>query len=230
MTETIAMIESPLKVVIADDHNLLRHAVRDIIETRPQYQIIGEASTAEEAIKLVEQERPDILILDIGLPQRSGIDVILEIRAKKIPTKIVVLSMYDDEMTVRKAFSSGSDGYLLKHFSPEEFLMALKSVTEGKRFLPEQFSHLLTEVPSKPANGKSSNGHNSTDPLEVLSPREREMFFLLVEGLPNRVIAKKLFISPRTVETHRARVIKKLQLSSNADLIRYAIKHGLVVV
>ena len=157
-------------------------------------------------------------------------DVIHELKGKKIHTKIVILSMYDDEIKVKQALASGSDGYLLKDFSPDEFLIAMNSVVSGKKVVPPKFNHLLTQVSdpsSKNANGSSST---ATDPLEILSPREREMFFLLVEGLPNRTIAKKLFISPRTVETHRARVIKKLQLSSNADLIRYAIKHGLVIV
>jgi len=213
MVENLNTDNATIKVVIADDHNLLRHAVRGILETESRYLIVGEASTAEQAIALVEKEHPDILILDLGLPQRSGMDVIHELKGKKIHTKIVILSMYDDEIKVKQALASGSDGYLLKDFSPDEFLIAMNSVVSGKKVVPPKFNHLLTQVSdpsSKNANGSSST---ATDPLEILSPREREMFFLLVEGLPNR-----------------ARVIKKLQLSSNADLIRYAIKHGLVIV
>mgnify|MGYP001191768880 CR=1 FL=1 len=228
MIEAVNSSTSSVKVAIADDHKLLRHAVRDILETSTNYSIVGEASNAEEALKLVETERPDILILDIGLPKRSGLDVLLELKRKGTATKIVVLSMYDEETKVKQALAGGSDGYLLKNFSPEEIVSALDNVMSGKKFVPGKFSHLLTNTNG---NGKIDNSSKiEFDPLEPLSPREREMFFLIVEGLPNRTIAKKLFISPRTVETHRARVIKKLQLTGNADLIRYAIKNGLVVV
>lgn len=229
MTGVVTKLQPHHRVVIADDHKLLRHAVRDILGKTPSYEIVGEASNAEEAIKVVAKERPDILILDLGLPLRSGLDVILELRRAKLDVKIVVLSMYEDEAKVKQALSNGANGYLLKDFSPEQFSDALTTVISGKVFVPQKFSHLAGTPHSIATNG--TNGHGtSNDPLSALSPREREMFFLIVDGLPNRTIAKKLFISPRTVETHRARVIKKLQLASNADLVRYAIKHGLVVV
>ncbi len=224
MQEVVNTSKTQIRVVIADDHKLLRHAVRDILESNSKYLIIGEASTADETVKLVEKERPEILILDIGLPQRSGIDVLIELKNRNIPTKVVVLSMYDDETKVKQALIAGSEGYLLKDFAPSEFLAAMDTVISGKKFVPQKFQHVLNQL------GSATGTEKATDPLDVLSPREREMFFLLVEGLPNRTIAKKLYISPRTVETHRARVIKKLQLNCNADLIRYAIRNGLVVV
>ncbi len=229
MIGAVNNLTSRQRVVIADDHKLLRHAVRDILGKASTYEIVGEAANAEETVKVVSRERPDILILDLGLPLRSGLDVILELRRAKLPVKIVVLSMYEDEAKIKQAIANGANGYLLKDFSPEQFSDALNTVIAGKVFVPQKFAHLANVPPTNGTNG--TNGHSSTnDPLSVLSPREREMFFFIVDGLPNRTIAKKLFISPRTVETHRARVIKKLQLASNADLVRYAIKHGLVVV
>lgn len=223
------------KVLLADDHKLLRHAVRGILETTTNFSIVAETGTADDTLKLLQHHSPDILILDIGLPQRSGLDVLHEIKRLGLTTKIVILSMYDDEQIVQQSLLAGADGYLLKDFSPDEFLSALNKVMHGGKFVPQKFAHLLTNVLGKVSNAKtkgitSSSPNSNFDPLEKLSPRERQMFFLLVEGIPNRTIAKKLFISPRTVETHRSRVIKKLKLGGNADLIRYAIKHGLVIV
>ncbi|MCB9029570.1 MAG: response regulator transcription factor [Deltaproteobacteria bacterium] len=211
-----------INVVLADDHNIVRHALKNILSGSNTYNVVGEASTADESVQLVDQLHPDILVLDIGLPQRSGNDVILHLKKSNSPTKIAVLSMYDDELKVQQAIQYGADGYILKNCSPDEFLGALTKIANGEKFVPSQFTHLL--------NASSNTEQLDNDPLNALSPREREMFFLLVEGLPNRVIAKQLYISPRTVETHRARVIKKLNLNNNADLIRYAIKHGLVTV
>lgn len=221
-------IDGSVKVVLSDDHQIVRHAIRSIFDSFDGVKVVGEAGDAGDTLKLVSEMRPDLLVLDIGLPKRSGIDVLHEIRRQNLPTKVMVLSMYEDDDKVKQALSGGACSYVTKTASPAELRTALDTVRSGKIYLSKQFQHIDPQGLAK--NSQASDESSESDPLEKLSPREREMFFLLAEGLPNRVIAKRLFISPRTVETHRARVIKKLGFHSNADLIRYAIKHGLVGV
>lgn len=215
-----------VKVVLADDHHLVRHAIKSIINSFEGVTVVGEAEDATSALKVVNETNPDLLILDIGLPSRSGLDVLYEIKRRGLPTKVMMLSMYDDEQRVKQAIAGGAFSYVAKNSSPSELLAAIRSASCGQFYLSKQFQH----IDPKLLGDSAEKTESKQDPLDLLSPREREMFFLLAEGLPNRIIAKRLFISPRTVETHRARVIKKLGFKSNADLIRYAIKHGLVGV
>ena len=138
--------------------------------------------------------------------------------------------MFEDEATVRQSIAAGAEAYLLKDSSPEEFLNALQAIENNKIYLPQKFSHLYEELQELANTSPSKISGELHDPLSILSKREREVFYLLANGLPNRIIAKKLFISPRTVETHRARVIKKLGFASTADLIRYAIRNNLLTL
>lgn len=213
---------SNVKVLLADDHSIVRHAIRTIIETVDGYTIAGESENADKTISLVDELRPDLLILDLGLPGKSGLEAIYEIKQRGSPVKIVVLTMYEEEDKVRQALAAGASAYLLKNSSSREFIDALAAVRRGEIFLPKRFEHLRDSLSS------GSPTEISTDPLHKLSQREREVFYMLADGMPNRVIAKKLFISSRTVETHRARVIKKLGFNSTADLIRFAIRNNLL--
>lgn len=216
----------PVSVVLTDDHRLIRHAMRALLDKSTQFSVVGEARDAEETLDLLKQHSPDLLILDVGLPGKSGIELIYEIRQQHLSPKIAVLTMYEDEEKVRQALGAGANGYIYKDVAPKDLLSALDRVISGELVIPEQFNHLREEL----ASGSLSNGHgrDSADPLSKLSKREREVFHLIASGMPNRVIARKLFISPRTVETHRARVIKKLGFSSTADLVRFAIKNNLL--
>lgn len=215
-------------VVLTEDHDIVRYAVRALLEQSGRYRVVGEAENAEKSLELLEKLRPEIVLLDIGLPGRSGLESIYQIKERGLATKIVVFTMYDDPAKMKQALAAGAVGYLLKSSPPENLLQELERVLRGEVVLPKRYEHLKNEVTWSPTSGEKPPGEG--DPLDKLSKREREVFFLLADGLPNRVIAKKLFISPRTVETHRARVIKKLGFNSTADLIRYAIRHNLLTV
>jgi len=247
-------------VIIADDHALVRHGIKLILtqasantplEKYPsfnKYKVVGETPDADETVEMVLELKPRLLILDLGLPSKSGLEVIVELKRAKVATKIVVLTMHTNELLAKQAFAAGASAYILKDFTPAELLDALDLVLDGLHVVPAKMQQLHEKIlNSKNSAGPVIAGHLTNEALsnksklrskiklhktelthlEILSKREREVFYLLAEGLPNRTIAKKLFISPRTVETHRARVIKKLDFGSTADLIRYAIKNGL---
>jgi DNA-binding NarL/FixJ family response regulator len=215
-------------VVLTEDHDIVRYAVRALLEKSGHYRIVGEAENAETTLELLEKHRPELAVLDLGLPGRSGLETIYQIKERGLPTRVVVFTMYDDPAKIKQALAAGAAGYILKSSSPEVLLEELGRIMRGEVVLPKRYENLRNEIGWTPATGEKPATEG--DPLEKLSKREREVFFLLADGLPNRVIAKKLFISPRTVETHRARVIKKLGFSSTADLIRYAIRHNLLTV
>lgn len=212
---------SQRSVILTDDHAIVRHAVKSIIESDKRYQVIAEADSFAKTIELMGQHQPDLLVLDLGLPDRSGIEVLRECAFQRCHTKVVILSMFEDERKVLEAIAAGADAYILKSCSSQELLEVLNQTDSGTKVVPLGYEHLLEQL--------EGNGQFH-DPLAELSKREKEVFYLLAEGLPNRIIAKRLFISARTVETHRARAIKKLGLSSTADLIRFAIKNELLAI
>lgn len=217
-------------IVIAEDHTLVREGIKKILDTTERFSILGEASGADSAVAELERVNPDLMILDIGLPEKSGIEVLYTIREKGLKTKVIILTMHENELMAKQAILAGARAYILKDFTPQGLLETINKVLSGAIVLPQQFDHLREEIGAALKKGKVGKKPRTfeEDPLYKLSKREREVFFLLANGMPNRVIAKKLFISPRTVETHRARVIKKLGFKSTADLIRYAIKSNLL--
>lgn len=218
-------------VILTDDHHIVRHAIKTILESDSKFHISGEADNADQALDLVRANNPDILIIDIGLPRRSGLDLINQARTASPKTKIIVLTMYEDEQKVRQALEYGASGYIIKDSLPRDILSAVNLINAGGTYVPQKFQHLVSDLGSEKrlVRSRSRNKRSSSDPLGILSPREREMFMYLADGQPNRQIAQRLFISPRTVETHRARVIKKLNLKSNADIIKYAVRNGLII-
>lgn len=220
-------VSSPCRVLLTDDHAIVRHAIKTIVESNGEFIVIGEAEDCDGTLQRLEALQPELLILDIALPGKSGIEILYEIRQRNLPVKVVVLTMYDDEEKALQAMRAGADAYLLKRSSPQEFIEALRQVRDGDQYLPSGFHHLQHDIEAHPAPSRDGA---EADPLSRLSRREREIFYLLADGMPNRVIAKKLFISPRTVETHRARVLKKFNFSSTAELIRYAIRHNLLTI
>lgn len=216
------------RIALCDDHVIVRHALRTILQESPDNIVVAEAEDHESAIKLFDEHKVDTLILDLKLPGRSGMDTILEIRKGHPDVKILVFSMHDDRLNVEQAILSGADGYLVKDATAQEILEAVDATQSGGIFLQGKLSHLQDELQKK-RQSKSADSL-SWHPLAKLSKREREVFMMLADGQPNRFIAKKMFLSPRTVETHRARILKKLELNSTAELIRYAIKNNLVAL
>ena len=211
-------------VLVADDHPIVRRSVRGLIEqdSSLSLSVVGEASDAAEALSLLDSLQPDILLLDIALPGKSGIEVLRELRAKGSNTKVIILTMHQDELTVRRALMAGANAYIPKTEGIEVLLEAIGAVERVEVFVPKAFYPIINEVQSFRRTGDLEKQESLLDPLEPLSAREREVFFLLVEGDPNRVVAKKLTISPRTVETHRARVFRKLDIQTTAGLVRFA--------
>lgn len=210
-------------LLLVDGYTLVRESLKLLLGTQKQYQVVGEASSAEEALEKAAKLNPDVVLLELSLPDKSGLEVIRAIRQKGDSTRVLVCSIYSDESVMKQAFAAGADGFAFKSENHQHLLKALSLVSGGQRFVADEFMHTLAE-----ASSLKNGNRKSADPLGKLSKREREVFYHIAEGLPNREIAKKLYISPRTVETHRARVIRKLGVGNTAELIRYAIRNHLI--
>jgi two-component system, NarL family, response regulator NreC len=212
-------LPDPIRVVIADDHTLVRSGLRLLLEAEPDFLVEDEAADAEEAIRLARLHKPDVVLLDVVMPGRSGIDAAPEILAAAPYTHILVLSMQDDPSYVRQAFSAGASGYLLKEAADDELVQAVRQVAAGSRYVHPALGARLAAAEAE------AKARAEADPL---SAREREVLRLLALGHTNQEIAKLLFISVRTAETHRAHVMQKLRLSTRAELVRHAIRQGLL--
>ncbi len=207
---------SPIRVLICDDHALVRSGLRKLLEEEGIV-VGGEAASAEEAIARVREEAPDVLLLDVTMPGRSGIDALPDLLAAVPRMKVLMLSMQDDPAYVRRAFAAGANGYLLKDAADADLLQALNDVSAGRRYVHPLLGARLVSGEAAAANSAGP------DPL---SAREREVLRLLALGHTNQEIAKLLFLSIRTVETHRARIVQKLGLKSRAEIVRYALERG----
>jgi len=208
-------------LVLADDHKLVRQGMRSLLEANPEFEIVGEASDGQEALKLIEDSHPDIAILDIMMPNLNGIEVTNLVHQRGLKTRVIFLSMHANPTYAVRALHSGAMGYVLKESDFSEMLQAIENALQGKRFLSaiiaEDVLDLLLSLDSE-----------KNDSLEVLSAREREILQLVAEDNINTAIAEKLFISVRTVEAHRAHIMSKLHLTSHTDLVKFAIKQGLI--
>ena len=217
------------KVLLVDSSSLVRTALRMLVDTLEGYQVVGESSSLGDTVEKCAELKPDIVLFEICLNEASGIEMLHEMRRLKIETIPVVLSSHSDVDIVAQSLLAGARGYVLKQSSVEELQEALDSVTQtNRRYVPKEIADCLNnnEILEK----KSTDAKEYNDPLQGITKREREIFHLLASGLTNAAIAKRLFISPRTVETHRARIVRKLNLHSNGDLIRFAIRRGLSVL
>lgn len=210
-----------LTLVLADDHHLVREGLRLLLETRLHCRVVGEAATGAEAVALVREHHPDILIVDLSMPGMSGIDVTRAVVSQAPKTRVIVLSMHGDEPHVREALRAGAMAYVLKESLADDFLHAIAQVAAGQRYLsPRLAERAISSFAGEPAGAPTANA-------EHLSPREREVLSLVAQGLTSAAIAERLGIGVRTVEWHRARLLHKLGLHSVADLVRYALQHGL---
>jgi DNA-binding NarL/FixJ family response regulator len=208
-------------VVLADDHEIVRKGVRSVLEAEKTFSVVAEVADGLAAVAAVEKHRPALLFLDLSLPRLHGIEVLRQVRAASPGTRVLVLSMHNDEPYVIEALRGGAMAYLLKGSDTAEILHATHEVLAGRRFLSAPLSDwAICALVSKPAE--------AADPLATLSPREREVLQYAAEGLGNTEIAEKLFLSPRTTETHRTNLMRKLNLQSQTDLVRFAIRKGLI--
>ena len=209
-----------ITAIIADDHEIVRRGLRILLETH-NCKLVAEAADGLAAAQAVEKFKPALLFLDLNMPRLHGLEVLKQARTSSPNTRVIVLSMHNDEPYVIEALRAGAAAYLLKGSESEEIAQALKEVMAGRRYLSAPLSEWAI-------NALAPRVADSTDPLATLSPREREVLQLATEGYANPEIAEKLFISPRTAETHRTNLMRKLGLQSQTDLVRFAIRKGLL--
>jgi len=212
----------PYRIVLADDHVLFRQGIRKIISDAPGLQVVGEATEGTEAIALIKELRPDLAIVDIGLPNMSGIEVAREIRKVLPQVKILILTMHKNREYLYHAIATGAQGYLLKEDSDEEFFAAIETIRNGGLYVSKPMSVFLPRGISSLLMTKER-----TIP-EPLTMREREILKLISEGRTNSKIAVLFNISVRTVETHRANIMEKLGVKNTAELVRHAVQNGLI--
>jgi len=212
-----------IRVLIAEDHLMVRAGIHALLEKAGDINILGEASNGQEAVDLTRELKPDVLIMDIMMPRLNGIQAAENIRDLKLSTYILLLSMYADAGFVHQALQCGVKGYVLKSSVSDELLWAVHAVANGQTFLSSPISEIVVESAIHPHAAASESG-----PLSVLSPREKEILQLIAEEHTSGEIAKMLFISEKTVEKHRARLMEKLSVRNLAGLVRLAVKYHLV--
>lgn len=216
----------PIKLALVDDHRLFREGLRSMILSQPDLTVVGEAADSTEAYTMIEATEPDVLVLDLALPGATGVTVAREVLRRNPQMRILLLSMLVDEEHVAQALEAGVTGYAAKVQSADEVFEAIRAVSEGKAYLSPMISRFVLDEYMRLRKG----GEPVHTPLRALTAREREIFDLSVRGLSNDTISTQLFISKRTVETHRGRIMRKLGVHSAADLVRIAAKHGLLQV
>lgn len=210
-----------ITAIIADDHEIVRRGLRTVLESDGTCKVVAEAADGLAAVQMVEKHKPTVLILDLNMPRLHGIEVLRQTRASSPHTRVMVLSMHNDEAYVIETLRGGAMAYILKGSESQEIARALAEVLAGRRFLSAPLSEwAINALVAKPAD--------SGDPLQAVTPRERMVLQLAAEGASNSEIAEKLFISPRTAETHRTNLLRKLGLQTQTDLVRFAIRKGLI--
>jgi two-component system, NarL family, response regulator NreC len=209
-------------IVLADDHHVLRQALRLLLAAEPDLQVVGETGDGLDATRLVERLSPDVLVLDLMMPGLNGLEVTRQVRERCPATRVVVLSMHANEAYVLEALRNGATGFILKDASAAEFLAGVRAVASGRRYLSPPLSDRALDAYAQMA------ASSVMDTYELLTAREREVLHLTAEGLSTNEIAERLTISPRTAETHRENFMRKLGLHNHAELIRFAVKRGLV--
>jgi DNA-binding NarL/FixJ family response regulator len=208
-----------ISVFLADDHAVMRDGLRAILEAQDDVTVVGEATNGRDAARRVAQLRPDVVVMDIGMPELNGIEATQRICESCPTARVIILSMHSNKEYIRRALAAGARGYLLKEAAGAEVVQAVRTVNQGSRYLSARVSEqILDEYPRPHARGD--------DPLSLLSPREREVLQLVAEGKTSAEIAQLIFLSPKTVETYRSRVMAKLGVADLPALIKFAIQHG----
>ena len=210
-----------IRIVLADDHKILRAGLRAMIVEQPDMEVVGEAENGRTAVNLTRELSPDVVIMDIGMPDLNGIEATRQIVAEVPSVKIIGLSMYSDRRYVAGLFGAGASGYLLKDIEFEELIEAIQAVVAGQVYVSSGVTGIVIEDYVHRVSGTENGG------ISALTPREREVLQLLVEGRSTKQIAYELGVSIKTVESHRHRVMEKLDLHNIADLTKYAIRAGL---
>ena len=212
-----------IRVLVVDDHALVRSGLRLLLDAEADITVEDESGSADEAVRMARLRKPDVVLLDVTMPRRSGLEVLDEIKQAAPDAAILILSMHDDSIYVREAFVQGASGYLLKEAADEELLTAVREVAAGHQYVHPMLGARL-------ASGETQTGLEAAKLAAaiLLSGREQEVLRLLATGHTNQQIGKMLFISVRTAETHRAHIMQKLRLTTRAQLVHYALQHGLL--
>jgi two-component system, NarL family, response regulator NreC len=209
------------KILIADDHGIVRAGLRALIHAETEMELVGEASGGYETIELVEKNQPDVLVLDLSMPDLDGIAVTRSLKAKFPGLRILILTLHEDKALLKEAIKAGAAGYILKRAAESELVSAIRTILRGDLYVDPSLVRTLIGEPRRAAP-------NSPAATEALTPRETEILKLIVEGNTNRQIGEQLKISFRTVEGHRANIADKLGLHSRVELVRYARDHGML--
>jgi DNA-binding NarL/FixJ family response regulator len=213
-----------IRIILTEDHQILRDGIKALIASE-NIEIAGEASSGAELWKLLEKSQPDIILMDISLPDTSGIELTRMIADRYPAVKVLILSMYLDENFINQAIRAGAKGYLHKNTTREEMLIAIDAVYSGTDFYSDNISKIILK---SYISKMKMNGEEINNPHEVLSKREIEILVMFAEGFINKEIADKLFISIRTVESHKNHIMQKLNLKTQVELVKYAIRHNLI--
>lgn len=211
-----------IKVLIADDHEILRYGISTYLASANHIDIVAEASSGDECMELVKEKKPDVCVLDISMPGKDGIETTKEIRTLIPEIKILIFSMHTNRQVLRKVLDAGINGYLLKSTDKADLLHGIESIAKGQQVFSDPISAMITSSFLK--KGSSTDGTGSVN----ITNRELEILQYIVKGLTSQEIAEKLYISPRTVDTHRANLMKKLDINNAAGLVRYALENELI--
>lgn len=216
---------TPIRVLLAEDHNVVREGLRLLLSAQPDIRVVGEAINGRQAVALARETCPHVVVLDISMPDLDGLQAAALIRAECPQVQVLILTMHESDAYFFRAVEAGAAGYLLKKAASEDLINAVRAVAQGEAFFYPSLARKLLD-------GYLSHGYDAPPAARSeygeLSEREREIMFLLVRGLSNQEIAEKLFISPSTVQTHRSHILQKLGLETTIDLVRYAIRNGLI--
>ena len=212
-----------VRILLADDHTVVRQGLRKLLEERPDWEVIAEAGDGREAVRLAEQQKPEVAILDVAMPLLNGIEATRQITKRVPATRVLVLSMHADEAYVTQILQAGATGYLLKDSADVDLLKAVGEAAQGRSFFSPAIARVMLDDYVRQLADKGV-----TDRYESLSEREREIFQLIAEAKTNKEIAALLNVSPSTVETHRAHIMEKLDLHSAAEIVLYAVRRGVI--
>lgn len=221
---------TPIRIVIADDHSVLRAGLKALLEAESDIEVVGEAQDGVDCVGRAVELEPDIILLDINMPHCNGLEALAQIRDLCPATKVLVLTMLDDAVYLRQVLASGGSGYVLKQAAGDELLTAIRTVQDGGVFLHPHHARALAGEGSNtdPATGEPTASDEKQRRLQSLSEREAEVFRLVALGHSNSEIAELMFLSVKTIETYKARLMKKLGLGTRAELVRYALEVGIL--
>ena len=212
-----------IRIVLADDHMILRKGLRSLLEAEKRFEIVGEGENGNEVVRLVDELDPDIIVMDISMPNLNGVEATKRVKKHHPDTKVIILSRHKDEEFIFQALNAGADGYLIKESAPSELISAIESVLRGDSYLSPSVSRVVVDDYIKKANHTEL-----VDKFESLTSREVEVLQLLAEGFSVKEISENLHVSKNTVNSHRTHIMEKLDIHSTAKLIQYAIQKGLV--